>query len=163
MFSAARRNLISRAAPSAARLSIARTFRPFSTAAVRLSDSGHEEKEIIQGPGPKPGRVPTNFELATGDERREYLATLEGKQYYDLDPLYLDKKGTRDDPTIVPSGADWRLVGCQGAPGEDHELLWIRVERSHGIDRCRECGNVFKLSDTGFDPNNLPPLPKEEH
>ncbi|KAJ2751043.1 Cytochrome c oxidase subunit 4 [Coemansia nantahalensis] len=153
MFSAVSRSLVGKAAPLA-RSSVARGARGFSAAAVR--SHGHEKAPIAQGPGPKPGRVPTNFEQSTGDERKEYLAAQEGKQYYDLGPLLLEKKGTRTDPTIVPSGAAWRLVGCNGAPGESHELMWIRVERAHGIDRCPECGNVYKLSDTGFDPENLP-------
>ncbi|KAJ1834338.1 Cytochrome c oxidase subunit 4 [Coemansia sp. RSA 2706] len=149
---AARRGLIK---ASFARVSAQRPVRSFTAAAVRFS-SDHGNSEILQGPGGKPGRVPTNFEQSTGDERREYLAAMEGKEYFDLNPLELETKGTRQNPTIVPSGAAWRLVGCNGAPGEAHELMWIRVEREHGIDRCPECGNAFKLSDNGFDPNNLP-------
>ncbi|KAJ1853043.1 Cytochrome c oxidase subunit 4 [Coemansia sp. RSA 1822] len=135
--------------------------RGFTAAAIR--QSGGEKDEILQGPEPKAGRVPTNFEQSTGAERKQYLAAQQGKQYYDTGPLYLETKGTRHNPTIVPSGAAWRLVGCNGAPGESHELMWIRVERSHGIDRCPECGNVYKLSEMGFDPNNLPDVEPHEH
>ncbi|KAJ2783631.1 Cytochrome c oxidase subunit 4 [Coemansia javaensis] len=155
MLAVARRSLASKAAP-AVRAGLARSTRAFSAAAVR--QGGGEKGAILQGPGPRPGFVPTNFEQSTGDERKEFLAAQEGKAYYDMGPLVLAKKGTRSDPTIVPSGAAWRLVGCNGAPGESHELMWIRVERSHGIDRCPECGNVYKLSDTGFDPENLGPF-----
>ncbi|KAJ2713831.1 Cytochrome c oxidase subunit 4 [Coemansia spiralis] len=160
MFSAVSRSLVSRAAP-AARARVASSVRGFSAAAVR---QGHGEKApIMQGPGPKAGRVPTNFEQSTGDERKEYLAAQEGKQYYDMGPLLLEKKGTRTDPTIVPSGASWRLIGCNGAPGESHELMWIRVQRANGIDRCPECGNVYKLSETGFNPENLSDAEPHDH
>ncbi|KAI9472716.1 Cytochrome c oxidase subunit 4 [Coemansia sp. RSA 1085] len=147
MYSAVRQSLI-KAAPLGRSL-MQRTSRGLFVSARLQSD------DIVQGPGSRPDKVPTNFEQATGKERREYLAAMEGKEYFDLGPLYLEKKGTRQNPTIVPSGAAWRLVGCNGAPGEAHELMWIRVERSHGIDRCPECGNAFKLSEEGFDPNNL--------
>ncbi|KAJ2824336.1 Cytochrome c oxidase subunit 4 [Coemansia erecta] len=150
MFNAARRSLI-KASPLARMSAVRTSARGFTASAIRSEEKG----EILQGPEPKAGRVPTNFEQSTGNERKEYVAAQQGKEYFDLGPLYLETKGTRQNPTIVPSGAAWRLVGCNGAPGESHELMWIRVERSHGIDRCPECGNVYKLSDTGFDPNNL--------
>ncbi|KAJ2157872.1 Cytochrome c oxidase subunit 4 [Coemansia sp. RSA 552] len=156
MFSAARRNLLRATTPaSVGRLGLARNARSFTAAAVRLSDHSDENAPILQGPDPKAGRIPTNFEQSTGDERKEYVAAMENKDYYDMGPLVIVKKGTRTDPTIVPSGAPWRLVGCQGAPGEDHELIWIRVQRANGIDRCPECGNCYKLSETGFNPDNL--------
>ncbi|KAJ2502104.1 Cytochrome c oxidase subunit 4 [Coemansia sp. RSA 1972] len=160
MIGAARRGLFK---TTVARMSALRVpaQRGFTAASVR--QSGGEKGEILQGPEPKAGRVPTNFEQSTGNERKQYLAAQQGKQYYDTGPLYLETKGTRHNPTIVPSGAAWRLVGCNGAPGESHELMWIRVERSHGIDRCPECGNVYKLSEMGFDPNNLPDVEPHEH
>ncbi|PVU90315.1 hypothetical protein BB561_004931 [Smittium simulii] len=107
----------------------------------------HPETKIVQGKGATPGYIPTDVEQATGLDRLEQLAALNGEEFFDMKPLVLHTKGTRTNPTIVRSGAPWRLVGCQGAPSESHELIWIRVERSHGIDRCPECGNVYKLSE----------------
>ncbi|KAJ2371726.1 Cytochrome c oxidase subunit 4 [Coemansia sp. RSA 2607] len=164
MFNAARRNLITKAVPLA-RASLARPAaaqRAFSVAAVHRS-SDHHDAPIIQGPGATPGRTPTNFEQATGHEREEHLAAMEGKEFFDLGPLLLNKKGTKAEPTIVPSGAESRIVGCCGAPGEDHEMIWIVVERKHEFDRCPECGNVYKLSEHGFDPANLPEAKHEHH
>lgn len=128
---------------------------PRATALFRQYSSD-KPAEINVGPGARSGHTPTTFEQSTGDERAEHLAAMEGKDYYDLGPLMLTKKGTKTNPTIVPSGAESRIIGCTGAPGEDHELLWLVVEREHPFDRCPECGNVFKLSDKGFDPESLP-------
>ncbi|KAI7833741.1 cytochrome c oxidase subunit VB-domain-containing protein [Kickxella alabastrina] len=144
MFNAVRRNLISKVAPVAPLV---------HCAAVRLSDN--HDAPIIQGPGAPAGRTPTDFDQSTGYDRAEHLAALEGKEFFDMGPLELTKKGTKAEPTIVPSGAESRIVGCCGAPGEDHELIWLVIEREHAFDRCPECGNVYKLSDKGFDPENL--------
>ncbi|KAJ1668676.1 Cytochrome c oxidase subunit 4 [Coemansia sp. RSA 1813] len=161
MFNAVRRSLISKSIGSpvavAARFNATRSMaRGFSACAVRLSDS-HEKPPMNIGPGAPADSVPTNFDQSTGAERAEHLAAMEGKEYFDMGPLVLEKKGTKADPTIVPSGAASRIVGCNGAPNEDHELLWILVERSRGITRCPECGNAYKLSEEGFDPKNLKP------
>ncbi|KAJ1993536.1 Cytochrome c oxidase subunit 4 [Coemansia spiralis] len=162
MFNVVRRSLISKGAISARLTASARATRAFSAAAVRLSDS-HEKPPMNLGPGAPSDHIPTNFEQATGAERSEYVAALEGKDYFDMGPLLLKKKGTKADPTIVPSGAESRIVGCNGAPGEDHELLWIVVERKRPYTPCPHCGNVYKLSEKGFDPNSLPNLPGEEY
>ncbi|KAJ2397798.1 Cytochrome c oxidase subunit 4 [Coemansia sp. RSA 2559] len=157
MFSIVRRSLINNSLT--ARLSATRhATRTFSAACVRFSGDGHEKPPMNIGPGTPTGEIPTNFSQATGAERAEHLAAMEGKEYFDMSPLMLDKKGTKTDPTIVPSGAASRIVGCNGAPNEDHELLWIMVERAHGITRCPECGNVYKLSEEGFDPSKLKPV-----
>ncbi|PVU94632.1 hypothetical protein BB559_002950 [Furculomyces boomerangus] len=120
--------------------------RAFSVASY-LKSGDVEKTEIFQGTGATPGKFATDEEQATGLDRLEKLAGLEGKEFFDTTTLSLDVRGTPENPTIVPSGAPWRLVGCQGPPGEEHELLWIKVERDHKIDRCIECGNVYKLSD----------------
>ncbi|KAJ2547531.1 Cytochrome c oxidase subunit 4 [Coemansia sp. RSA 1933] len=161
MFSIVRRGLVSNSARmyAASRM----TKRGFSVASVRFSDDGHEKVPMNLGPGAAADQVPTNFEQATGAERAEHLAAMEGKEYYDLNPLVLHKKGTKADPTIVPSGAASRIVGCNGAPNEEHELLWILIERYRGITRCPECGNAYKLSEEGFDPNKLNPIKHSEY
>ncbi|PVV03713.1 hypothetical protein BB560_001780 [Smittium megazygosporum] len=119
-------------------------MRAFSVSAASKS---HDNNEIYQGPGATPGKIPTDIEQATGLDRLERLAALENESLYNLDPIDLRVKGTKAAPTIIPSDFSWRIIGCQGPPGEDHELLWLKLERKHGIDRCPECGNVYKLSD----------------
>ncbi|KAJ2660388.1 Cytochrome c oxidase subunit 4 [Coemansia sp. RSA 1200] len=164
LLNAVRRSVIVSGAGAGRALSASRggratvaAVREFHAASVRLSDS-HEKAPMKLGPGAAKDSIPTNFEQSTGEERAEHLAAMEGKEYFDLNPLTLEKKGTMSDPTIVPSGAASRIVGCNGAPGEDHELLWMVIERARGVTRCPQCGNAFKLSDEGFDPNNLPPV-----
>ncbi|KAJ2725551.1 Cytochrome c oxidase subunit 4 [Coemansia sp. Benny D115] len=156
MFNAVSRSLVTKVAPVARAGFVRSTQRAFSVAAVRRSGDSHDAP-IIQGPGAVPGRTPTDFQQSTGLERAEHLAALEGKDYFDMGPLMLTKKGTKTEPTIVPSGCASRIVGCCGPPGEDHELIWIVVEREHPFDRCPECGNVYKLSEHGFNPENLKP------
>ncbi|KAJ2437377.1 Cytochrome c oxidase subunit 4 [Coemansia sp. RSA 2424] len=164
MFSAVRRSLVVKALVPAVRTPALSTVRAFSAAAVRLGgDHHHAPAEILQGPGAGKESTPTSFEQATGDERREHLAAMEGKQYYDMDPLYIAKKGTKAEPTIVPSGSISRLVGCTGAPGESHDLMWIMVNRTRPFDRCPECGNVYKLSEKGFNPESLTPAHHHSH
>ncbi|KAJ1939566.1 Cytochrome c oxidase subunit 4 [Linderina macrospora] len=163
MFNAVRRTLISKTALPLARVQFAPSKRLFSAAAVRLSD--HHDAPLLQGPGAPAGRTPTNFDQATGAERAEHLAAMEGQEYFDMGPLVLKTKGTKKEPTVVPSGAASRIIGCTGAPGEDHELVWLVVEREHEIDRCPECGNVFKLSEQGFesDPAHVHANPAGGH
>ncbi|OMH83815.1 Cytochrome c oxidase subunit 4, mitochondrial [Zancudomyces culisetae] len=130
---------------SGLRSAVATSLRPFSAAAVMKSDD--HKIDIQVGKGAPPERFGTDEEQATGMARLERLAALEGKSPFDMEPLQLMKKGTKTEPTVVASGAPWRLIGCQGPPGEDHELIWIKVERDHPYDRCPECGNVYKLSE----------------
>ncbi|KAJ1680387.1 Cytochrome c oxidase subunit 4 [Spiromyces aspiralis] len=128
---------------------LATAARGFTAAAVRLGEHGSVEKhEILQGPGvPKDGKVGTAYDQSTGLERAQLLEALENKQLFDMGPLEINAKGTKQSPIIVESDYNERIVGCQGHPEEQHELVWIKVERSHGIDRCPECGNVFKLGE----------------
>ncbi|KAJ1918596.1 Cytochrome c oxidase subunit 4 [Mycoemilia scoparia] len=123
-------------------------LRRFSVATMRLdSNSTVEKQEGLFGPGVPKDRVGTAFDQSTGLERAQLLKALEGKELFDMGPLHINAKGTKQAPIIVESNFNQRLVGCQGHPEEEHEIVWIQVEREHGIDRCPECGNVFKLSE----------------
>lgn len=62
----------------------------------------------------KPDTVPSNIEQATGLEREEYLAHLQGKQRFILDPPVRDYFGTKEKPVIIYSAEETRIVGCQG-------------------------------------------------
>ncbi|CAG8606900.1 14958_t:CDS:2, partial [Acaulospora colombiana] len=118
----------------------------------RQTDEQHQRKKLSKdffGPGAKPGTIPTDVEQATGLERLELLAAMEGKEFFEMKPLHITRKGTKDDPVLVKSVDPIRYVGCSGYPTDSHELLWITVDKSHGIDRCPECGQVFKLNFVG--------------
>jgi hypothetical protein len=56
---------------------------------------------IIQGPGAKPGTVPTDLEQSTGIERYEILARMEGHDPFDRKPLAVNHMGTLDNPVKV--------------------------------------------------------------
>ncbi|CAG8472759.1 3149_t:CDS:2 [Scutellospora calospora] len=101
------------------------------------------------GPGAKPGHVPTDVDQATGLERAELLAALEGKDLFESKPLQITKLGTKKEPTLVKSVDPIRYVGCTGFPVDSHELLWIVLDKSHEFDRCPECGHVYKMNFVG--------------
>eukprot|EP01087_Luapelamoeba_hula_P008815 TRINITY_DN2233_c0_g1_i1.p1 TRINITY_DN2233_c0_g1~~TRINITY_DN2233_c0_g1_i1.p1 ORF type:complete len:174 (+),score=29.66 TRINITY_DN2233_c0_g1_i1:99-620(+) len=55
--------------------------------------------------------------------------------------------GTKENPVLVTSWFNARIVGCHGGPGEDaHELLWHEV-RKEKPTVCLECGQFFQLKD----------------
>ncbi|KAG5458153.1 MAG: hypothetical protein BJ554DRAFT_1684, partial [Olpidium bornovanus] len=60
-----------------------------------------------------PGAVPTEFDQLTGLDRIEYLAKVQG-----FDWFYPERKqkptyyGTRKRPRIIKSAFDYRIVGC---------------------------------------------------
>ncbi|CAG8502122.1 4959_t:CDS:2 [Acaulospora morrowiae] len=120
-------------------------FRAFSVSGPR---SGELSKDFF-GTGAKPGTVPTDIEHATGLERHELLAALEGKEFFDMKPLELTHLGTKSDPILVKSVDPIRYVACSGYPTDSHEIVWLTVDKSHELDRCPECGQVFKLNFVG--------------
>jgi len=101
------------------------------------------------GPGAKSGTVPEDTEHATGIERAELLAKLEGKELFDLSPLTVTAFGTKQNPVMVKSDEPTRFVGCTGFPVESHDTVWLTVDKNHEFDRCPECGQAFKLNFTG--------------
>ncbi|KAJ8710305.1 hypothetical protein PYW07_009671 [Mythimna separata] len=86
--------------------------------------------------------MPDPLEHATGMERKELMAMQAGND----DPFNMKviKKsaGTRDNPTLVPSCFDARIVGCIC---EEHAtaVTWLWLHKDHPR-RC-ECGHWYKL------------------
>jgi len=122
--------------------------RPFSVLGARLSahppSTGSADTSLI-GPGGKPAEVPTDLEQATGLERLELLAKLDGKEFFDMAPLEMTRLGTKQNPIIISSKDDYRFVGCTGFPADSHDTIWLTVKQDHEFDRCPECGCVYKL------------------
>jgi hypothetical protein len=60
--------------------------------------------------------VPTQFDQATGKERIELMALLDGKDPYCglMTPLDGSRKGTKANPIEVLSPDEDRMVGCRG-------------------------------------------------
>ncbi|KAL4066868.1 COX5B-domain-containing protein [Scleroderma citrinum] len=119
-----------------AQLSAARTLT--STSAVR---SDHHAPALF-GPGAKPGEMPTDEQQATGLERFQLLAEIQGINAFDKEPLDSSRIGTLADPIKVFSLDVERIVGCTGSPADSHELK--KKNR-----RCPECGSVYKLDYQG--------------
>ncbi|KAI8900613.1 hypothetical protein BC833DRAFT_581111 [Globomyces pollinis-pini] len=106
------------------------------------------------------GVLGTNYELATGARRHEFLAELRGEEAWeDMRPLIISKLGTKADPIVV-SGVDSELyMGCTGTyhsifkffflgfPADSHPITFLTLrEHADGLfDRCAECGSVYKV------------------
>ncbi|KAI8388831.1 cytochrome c oxidase subunit VB-domain-containing protein [Radiomyces spectabilis] len=139
-----------RAAVRAAPLAVRPSVRPFSVLGARLSGAvSHNDVEKNLGPGAQPGTVPTDLEQATGLERQELLAKLEGREFFDMEALDMTHLGTPKNPVVVKSHDPIRMVGCTGYPAESHDTIWINLDKSHEHDRCPECGSVFKMDFIG--------------
>lgn len=101
------------------------------------------------GPGAKPGTVPTDMEQATGLERLEILGKMEGVDVFDMRPLDSSRRGTMQDPILVRSAGDEQYAGCTGYPRDSHEVNWLTMSRERPIERCPECGQVYKMNYVG--------------
>jgi cytochrome c oxidase subunit 5b len=74
---------------------------------------GHSAESNI-GTGGKAGEIPNDLEQATGLEREELLAKLQGKELFDMEPLNMTHIGTPKNPIVVQSHDPIRFVGCTG-------------------------------------------------
>eukprot|EP01089_Gocevia_fonbrunei_P007067 TRINITY_DN180_c0_g1_i1.p1 TRINITY_DN180_c0_g1~~TRINITY_DN180_c0_g1_i1.p1 ORF type:complete len:189 (+),score=40.60 TRINITY_DN180_c0_g1_i1:90-656(+) len=67
-----------------------------------------------------------------------------GKDYFS-DTLYVQEHfGTLEEPIIVESFEETRIVGCDGGPGFPHDTLWHELNLKKPLV-CLECGQCFKL------------------
>ncbi|KAH8801658.1 putative cytochrome c subunit VB [Xylogone sp. PMI_703] len=129
--------------------------RSFSTSFVR-----HEETKIkkfqeikteddLIPPGAPAGTVPTDLDQATGLERLEILGKMQGVDIFDMRPLDASRKGTLKEPIMVKSAGDEQYAGCTGSPADSHPVTWLRMDRERPIERCPECGSVYKMDYVG--------------
>ncbi|KAJ6661591.1 hypothetical protein lerEdw1_013830 [Lerista edwardsae] len=88
-------------------------------------------------------RIPTDEEQATGLERKTLLAMKRGEDPYSM---FKPKRnsGTREDPHIVPSIGDKRLVGCI-CEEDNSTIIWFWVHKGDN-HRCPQCGTHYKLT-----------------
>ncbi|KAL3423318.1 cytochrome c oxidase subunit Vb [Phlyctema vagabunda] len=100
-------------------------------------------------PGAAPGTVPTDLEQATGLERFEILGKMQGIDVFDMRPLDASRKGTLEDPITVKSFGDEQHAGCTGYPADSHVTIWLTMSRDRPIERCPECGGVYKMEYVG--------------
>uniref|UniRef100_G1PQ70 Cytochrome c oxidase subunit 5B, mitochondrial n=1 Tax=Myotis lucifugus TaxID=59463 RepID=G1PQ70_MYOLU len=91
------------------------------------------------------GGVPTDDEQATGLEREVMLAARKG-----LDPYNMlapkPASGTKEDPNLVPSITNKRIVGCICFICEEDNsaVIWFWVHKGE-TQRCPSCGTHYKL------------------
>ncbi|PSK60437.1 Cytochrome c oxidase subunit 4, mitochondrial [Elsinoe australis] len=108
-----------------------------------------ESENDLMPPGAAPGTVPTDLEQATGLERLEILGKMQGVDIFDMRPLDASRKGTLDSPITVKSFGDEQYVGCTGCPADSHVVIWLTCSRERPIERCPECGSVYKMEYVG--------------
>ncbi|XP_075063435.1 cytochrome c oxidase subunit 5B, mitochondrial [Mixophyes fleayi] len=88
------------------------------------------------------GGIPTDEEQATGLEREILTALKHGDDPYNmLKPK--PYKGTKEDPHIVPSVNDQRIVGCI-CEEENTAVIWFWLHKGEA-QRCPSCGSFYKL------------------
>ncbi|KAK4227762.1 cytochrome c oxidase subunit VB-domain-containing protein [Podospora fimiseda] len=101
------------------------------------------------GPGAEPGTVPTDIEQSTGLERLEILGKMEGVDVFDMRPLDASRLGTLSNPVLIRSFGDEQYAGCTGVPADSHNVIWLTMSRERPIERCPECGSVYKMEYVG--------------
>ncbi|KAG8627173.1 hypothetical protein KVT40_004656 [Elsinoe batatas] len=108
-----------------------------------------ESESDLMPPGAPRGVVPTDLEQATGLERLEILGKMQGVDIFDMRPLDASRKGTLDNPITVKSFGDEQYVGCTGCPADSHVVIWLTCSRERPVERCPECGSVYKMEYVG--------------
>ncbi|KAK9149709.1 hypothetical protein Scep_008466 [Stephania cephalantha] len=92
--------------------------------------------------------------IATGHEREEIEAEIQGRDLYAIDNP-AGPFGTKEAPAIIKSVYDKRIVGCPGGEGEDeHDVVWFWLEKDKPHE-CPVCSQYFKLEVVG--PGGPPP------
>ncbi|KAA0038130.1 hypothetical protein IC582_007973 [Cucumis melo] len=86
--------------------------------------------------------------IATGHEREELEASLEGKDILDINHP-VGPFGTKEAPAVIKSYYDERIVGCPGGEDEDeHDVVWFRLRK--GVPHeCPVCSQYFVLEVVG--------------
>ncbi|XP_060208253.1 cytochrome c oxidase subunit 5b-2, mitochondrial-like [Lycium barbarum] len=103
---------------------------------------------LFSDPELLPKRVEDFMPIATGHEREELEAQLQGRNILELN-YPIGPFGTKEAPAIVKSVYDKRIVGCPGGEGEDeHDVVWFWLEKGkpHEYPVCSQC---FKLDVVG--------------
>jgi uncharacterized Zn-finger protein len=108
------------------------------TMAVKPADAAEVIPEVKAG---VPGETPSIFDQATGLERAE----IDHPDLFKHNEVLRGPFGTEDNPVLIQSNFESRIVGCTGkAAPEDHDLFWINVEKDEK-STCPVCSQVFKL------------------
>ncbi|KFY83752.1 hypothetical protein V500_09964 [Pseudogymnoascus sp. VKM F-4518 (FW-2643)] len=135
--------------------------RSFSSAIVRQESNKYsvatkakpfseiKDQDDLLPQGAQPGTISTDLEQATGLERVEILGKMEGIDIFDMRPLDSSRTGTVADPIMVKSFGDEQYAGCTGSPADSHVTIWLTMSRERPVERCPECGSVYKMEYVG--------------
>lgn len=87
--------------------------------------------------------------IATGHEREEIAAELEGRNVLEIN-YPVGPFGTKEAPAIIKSYYDKRIVGCPGIEGgeDEHDVVWFWLEKGKPHE-CPVCTQYFKLEVVG--------------
>ncbi|KAI7756871.1 hypothetical protein M8C21_000304 [Ambrosia artemisiifolia] len=126
------------------------TLRPSASVITRHFSGGDVSK-----------KVEDVMPIATGHEREELEAELQGRDILDIN-FPEGPFGTKATPAVVKSYYDQRIVGCPGAEGEDeHDVVWFWLKKGEPHE-CPVCSQYFVLEVVG--PGGLPDgLDEDEH
>ncbi|OVA00492.1 Cytochrome c oxidase [Macleaya cordata] len=122
------------------------TTMPFHRTTSFFSHQAATDSDAILSKGKK--RVEDVMPIATGHEREEIEADLQGRDLTEMD--YPEGPfGTKEAPAIIKSTYDKRIVGCPGGEGEDeHDVVWFWLEKGKPHE-CPVCSQYFKLEVVG--------------
>lgn len=97
---------------------------------------------VIPEVKPSPAdEIPSILDQATGLERAE----IEHPDLFKHNEVLRGAFGTKENPVMIQSNFDSRIVGCTGrAAPDDHDIVWINVKKGEPFV-CRICGQVFVL------------------
>ncbi|RCV16460.1 hypothetical protein SETIT_3G139900v2 [Setaria italica] len=128
----------------AATLSSCVRAAPLSTASAAFRHTS----PLLSSPGDKlaPTKVEDVMPIATGLEREELEAELQKR--FDMDPP-VGPFGTKEEPAVIESYYNKRIVGCPGGEGEDeHDVVWFGLEKDKPHE-CHVCSQYFVLRAIG--------------
>ncbi|KAL5347851.1 Cytochrome c oxidase subunit 4 [Pseudogymnoascus australis] len=121
----------------------------YSVAAKAKPFSEIKDQDDLLPQGAQPGTIATDLEQATGLERVEILGKMEGIDVFDMRPLDSSRTGTPADPIMVKSFGEEQYAGCTGSPADSHVTIWLTMSRERPVERCPECGSVYKMEYVG--------------
>ncbi|RRT77478.1 hypothetical protein B296_00028510 [Ensete ventricosum] len=139
---------------------------PLRSAAGKLHASAPAALRACVAPFPSSSSLPSRDEslkksvedvmpIATGLEREELEAELEGKKRFDMDAP-VGPFGTKEAPAVIQSYYDKRIVGCPGGEGvllgilylfivfaeDEHDVVWFWLEKGKPHE-CPVCSQYF--------------------
>ncbi|XP_051119339.1 putative cytochrome c oxidase subunit 5b-like [Andrographis paniculata] len=140
----------SRSAPRIVRRGVGSATAPMKAVRPFAALSHHFSSASGNAP---PKRVEDVMPIATGHEREELQAELEGKHILEIN-YPCGPFGTKEEPAVIKSYYEKRIVGCPGGEGEDeHDVVWFWLEKGKPCE-CPVCSQYFVLEVVG--PGGLP-------